>query len=316
MCVQVQRVKSARWQRFSRVFSLAGLMFGVLQALAGSQAVAGAATGPEAASGSLPQTGELALKLANKSDRQIIRRLIDDMVEIPAGTFQMGDTQGIGDDDEQPTHTVKVSRFALSRYEVTFGQYDVYARLTGRTAPRDHGWGRGRRPVIGVTWHNAMAFVAWLREVTGLPFRLPSEAEWEYAARAGSRDTRYSFGDDPRKLCQYGNIADKLTKTGWRDKQCSDGFVTTAPVGSFKPNAFGLYDMEGNVWEWLADCWSSNYRGAPDDSSARTRSSCSKRVQRGGSWFSGVDEVRVTYRSDGRESDKSVTLGFRVARDL
>lgn len=253
--------------------------------------------------------------LVRQADRDILQRLIDDMVAVPAGSYQMGDALGIGDDVELPIHRVTVHRFALSRFEVTFEQYDLYARIVDIDAPADR-WGRGKRPVIDVSWHDAMDFIAWLRQVTQRPFRLPTEAEWEYAMRAGTV-TRFSFGNDSDVICQYANIADSSTTIGWRSKRCSDGYETTAPVGSFKPNAFGLYDMSGNVWEWLADCWYSNYRGAPDDASLRNKSSdCEDRVQRGGSWFYGPEEARSSFRSYGNELDKSVTLGFRLAQDL
>lgn len=253
-------------------------------------------------------------KLPSETDRIILRNLITNMVVIPGGSFRMGDTQGVGENDEGPVRVVDVAPFALSRYEVTFEQYDLFARQTGRRAPKDR-WGRERRPVIDVTWKSAHRFIRWLRETTSMPFRLPSEAEWEYAARAGSDDI-YSFGSDPSVICNFANIADKSSTVGWRYEMCEDGFTTTAPVGSFQPNAFGLYDMHGNVWEWMEDCWFRNYKRAPNESAARTRSSCEKRVQRGGGWAYGPEESRVSYRSHGEESDKSVTLGFRLALDL
>lgn len=248
-------------------------------------------------------------------DRKILEALWNNMVTIPSGSFTMGDSQDIGEDDELPAHRVMIKSFAISRFEVTFEQYDLFARMTGSEAPRDR-WGRGSRPVIDVSWEEAQVFIQWVSRVTGKAVRLPSEAEWEYVARAGSQK-RYSFGDDVALLCSYGNIADSSADIGWGTSECSDSYDTTAPVGSFKPNAFGVYDMHGNVWEWIEDCWYAHYRGAPDDSKARKkRGGCGRRAQRGGSWFYGPNEARASYRSFGDISDKSVTLGFRIASDI
>lgn len=249
----------------------------------------------------------------NASERKILDDLLENMVVIPAGTFVMGDSTGEGEDDELPLRTVTVKSFAISRYEVTFEQYDLYARMTEEEAPKDR-WGRERRPVMDVTWNDTKEFTRWVSQVTGTKLRLPSEAEWEYVARAGA-EGNYSFGNDVASLCDYANVADSSTDIGWRVKQCSDGYRTTAPVGSFKPNAFGVYDMHGNVWEWLEDCWYRNYRGAPDHSAARTKGSSCSHAQRGGSWFYGAEEARSSYRARGAENEKSVTLGFRLARD-
>ncbi|ARN72769.1 formylglycine-generating enzyme family protein [Oceanicoccus sagamiensis] len=247
------------------------------------------------------------------AEQAIIDQLLNDFVDIAPGSFSMGDIRGSGADDELPVHTVAVSAFAISRYEVTFEQYDLFSKMTGNELPKDR-WGRGRRPVIDVTWYDAVDFADWLSEITGQTYRLPTEAEWEYAARAGS-DNDYSFGNDDKNLCEYANIADQSTTIGWRNKHCNDNFNTTAPVGSFKPNALGLYDMHGNVWEWLDDCWQKNYNRAPAHSRPLGDDSCSKHGQRGGSWFYGSEEARLSYRAYGNELDKSVTLGFRLVRD-
>lgn len=285
--------------------------------------LAGCATAPEetgtqrneSTTGDEPVVIAPKITLKGPDERKILQQILDAMRPIPAGEFQMGDTLGEGEDDEGPVRTVQVHAFALSQFEVTFEQYALYARSTGEDLPKAR-WGGDNRPVVDVTWHDAMGFIDWLTGVTGVPFRLPSEAEWEYAARAGRNDASYSFGNNAAALCEYANIADQSTTIGWRNRLCHDGYETTAPVGSFKPNAYGLYDMHGNVWEWLADCWHHNYKGAPMDSSPREKSSgCSIRVQRGGSWFYGASEARVTYRSKGNDLDKSVTLGFRLAHD-
>ncbi len=246
------------------------------------------------------------------ADQKIIDQLLADFVTIAPGSFSMGDIRGTGADDELPVHQVAVSAFAINRYEVTFEQYDIFSKMTGAEQPKDR-WGRGRRPVMDVTWVDAMDFIEWLSSVTGEDFRLPTEAEWEYAARAGSDDD-FTYGNNDQQLCEFANIADKTTTIGWRNQDCSDGFRTTAPVGSLKPNAFGLYDMQGNVWEWLDDCWAKDYRKAPANSLPMGNDNCSKRAQRGGSWFYGSEESRLSYRAYGNELDKSVTLGFRLVR--
>lgn len=257
----------------------------------------------------------IALKVVDQSDQRIILQLLDDMRVIPAGQFRMGDIQGAGEDDESPVQSIDIASFAMARYELTFEQYGVYARATGNDIPETR-WGQGRRPVIRVSWHDAMEFIDWLNGISGLRFRLPSEAEWEYAARAGSEEN-YAHGNNVELLCNYANIADSMTTMGWRTDKCRDGFETTAPVGSFKANGFGLYDMHGNVWEWLADCWNRNHSGVPLDGQPRTKfGGCSTRVQRSGSWFYGPEEARLSYRSQGNEFDKSVTLGFRLAQDI
>lgn len=256
-----------------------------------------------------------AVQLEDPADRAVIEQLLADMISLPEGKFRMGDSSGDGEGDERPVREVQVYAFALGRYEVTFAQYDVFARATGRKAPEDR-WGRGRQPVIDVTWNDADAFSKWLAQVTGLPFRLPSEAEWEYAVRGGT-NSKYFFGDDEAMLCEYANVADSDTTIGWRTRACSDGYGTTAPAGSFKSNPFGFHDLTGNVWEWVEDCWNRNHRKAPDDSKPRVKKKgCDERVQRGGSWFYGADEARASYRTAGKVDEKSVTTGFRVAHDL
>ena len=179
-----------------------------------------------------------------------------EMAVLPTGRFQMRSGR---DSDEGPVRTVNISkRIAMGRYEVTFADYDRFVSATGRESPDDKGWGRGTRPVINVSQADAKAYAAWLSAQTGEPYRLPSEAEWEYAAWAGTR-TRYSWGNEivrNRANCHgYGSKWDN---------------ARTAPVGSFAANAFGLYDMHGNVWEWVADCYHNNYEGAPSDGRAWT----------------------------------------------
>ena len=225
-----------------------------------------------------------------------------EMVVIPAGSFRMGCVSGQDcDDNEQPVHEVRVEAFELSKYEVTFEEYDRFAAETGRSWPPDYGEGRGRRAVIRVSWEDAGAYTRWLSERTGEKYRLPTEAEWEYAARAGSV-TKYSWGNEigrNRAVCWgCGN-----QRTGRQE-----------PVGSFAANRWGLHEVHGNVMEWVQDCWNESYQGAPTNGSAWESGDCSMRVVRGGSWDDNPRMLRSAYRGNfwGWHSK----LGFRVARTV
>ena len=237
-----------------------------------------------------------------------------EMVVIPAGRFRMGDLSGEGLIDEKLVHEVVITRpFALSKYEVTFEDYD---KFTHPNKVDDEGWGRGWHPVINVSWDDANEYAAWLSAQTGKRYRLPTEAEWEYAARAGST-TKYHFGNDESQLCGYVNHADSSTDYDWRNQSCSDDVgKRTAAVGQYRPNAFGLYDMHGNVWEWVQDCWNDSYAGAPGDGSAWTSGDCGQRVGRGGSWYNDPWSLRSAYRGGGDRSDRDDGIGFRLAQDL
>ena len=241
----------------------------------------------------------------------IVQQLEADMIKIPAGSFRMGDIQGGGGPDEKPVHRVSVDAFWLGKFEVTFDQWDACVAVGGcdDSGPRsdggDNGWGRGSRPVIEVSWEDMTEqFIPWLNKTTGKQYRLPSEAEWEYAARAGS-ETKYSWGNS------IGNNKANCDGCGsrWDDSQ-------TAPVGSFSANAFGLYDMHGNVYEWTQDCWNGSYKGAPSDSSAWLKGDCSRRVLRGGSWYSYPNGLRSANRIDFTTGVRSNDDGFRLARTL
>ncbi|MFB9884829.1 SUMF1/EgtB/PvdO family nonheme iron enzyme [Balneatrix alpica] len=227
------------------------------------------------------------------------------MVVIPAGSNYMGDQDGQGDDNELPVHFVVIrTPFALSKHEVTFEEYDLFAKATNRRLPDDQGWGRGRRPVVNVSWRDAQAYTQWLSEKTGKAYRLPSEAEWEYAARANT-STAYWWGGT---LGQGRAVCDSCGSE-W------DG-VRTAPVGSFPANPWGLHDMNGNVYEWVQDCYQINYQDAPDNGAAIDSPNCGFRVLRGGSWFDIPRLLRSAsrYRHQPNASDNN--WGFRVARDL
>jgi formylglycine-generating enzyme required for sulfatase activity len=222
-----------------------------------------------------------------------------EMVVIPSGEFQMG---------ERPAHRVQIPKpFALARYPATFDEYDRYAQAARRALPRDRGWGRGRQPVINVSWEDTLAYAEWLSKQTGKRYRLPTEAEWEYAARAGTT-TAYWWGDEIGK--NRANCDGCGSR--WDDKQ-------TSPVGSFAPNPWGLYDMLGNVWEWVQDCWHDRYEGAPGDGKAwetEGGGDCARRVVRGGSWFDSPTYVRSALRNWLAPADRTDVLGFRLAQDL
>ena len=238
-----------------------------------------------------------------------------EMVVIPAGRFMMGCVSGQDCADRwKPVHEVVIAQpVGMSKYEITFEDYD---RFTHPNKVEDEGWGRGKRPVINVSWDDATEYAAWLSAQTGKRYRLPSEAEWEYAARAGST-TEYHFGNDESQLCSYANHADSSTDVDWRNQSCSDGVGRrTAAVGQYRPNAFGLYDMHGNVSEWVQDCWNDNYAGAPGDGSAWASGDCSQRGFRGGSWLFNAWNLRSALRNRLDRAFRDFTLGFRLVQDL
>jgi formylglycine-generating enzyme required for sulfatase activity len=227
-----------------------------------------------------------------------------EMVWIPAGRFRMGDIQGTGSDDEQPVHEVSVERFAMGRYPVTFAEYDQFAQATDREKPDDRGWGRGNRPVINVSWYDAVAYTEWLCEQTGQQYRLPTEAEWEYAARAGT-ETDYWWGNDIGKNRANCNGSGSQ----WSGKQ-------TSPVGSFEPNPFGLYDTAGNVWEWIASEYENKYRGKELRCIEKSPSESIRLSLRGGSWGCDVARMRSAFRFDRSPTTRDDDVGLRVARLL
>ena len=259
---------------------------------------------PRPASGSRPAADRPATPARGREFRDC-----DDcpeMVVVPAGRFPMGCVSGWDcDDDERPVHDVEVASFALSKYEVTFEEYDRFVSATGHRQPDDRGWGRANRPVINVSWDDAAAYAAWLSLETGQDYRLPSESEWEFAARAGTT-TSYGWGQDVgRNLANCYGCGSR-----WDGRQ-------TAPTGSFPANPWGLRDMAGNVWEWTADCWHGNYGGAPRDGSTWTRGGdCSLRVLRGGSWNVVPRNVRSANRIRYVAGNSNDLIGFRVARML
>lgn len=238
------------------------------------------------------------------------------MVNIPAGEFIMGSSDDeVGrEPSEGPVHTVQVEAFQLASTEVTFKQYDVFARETGGIFPHDEGWGRGSKPVVNVTRENALAYIDWLNSNSEGGWRLPSEAEWEYAARAEST-TPYFFGEKLDLLCGYVNGASLETGYKWRNDACKDDYEFTAPVGTFTANRWGLHDMHGNVWEWVQDCWHEDYAGSPVSAVAWVSdlSSHCRPVSRGGGWGNAPDFLRSAFRN-GFDVDGGFDTGFRLAR--
>jgi formylglycine-generating enzyme required for sulfatase activity len=269
-----------------------------------------------------------------------------EMVVVPAGEFLMGSSQheidsGLADANEAPEHKVVVKQtIAVGRFEVTRDQFAAFVDSAGyqgssrcmtfeQNLPRERenrsflapGYAQdGNHPVVCVSWTDAQAYADWLSKTTGKTYRLPSEAEFEYAARAGGT-ARYGFSDAPSDLCRFANGADQSAKTAGLPPDapymgCSDGYPFTAPVGSFAANAFGLHDLIGNVWEWTADCFADDYKSAESDSAPRDQVGCAARTVRGGDWFSTAFSLRPAIRAKANPDAHNDDIGFRVVRIL
>jgi formylglycine-generating enzyme required for sulfatase activity len=268
-----------------------------------------------------------------------------EMVVVPAGSFTMGSPDGEKDrfKDEGPQHVVTIGKpFAVGKVQVTVDQFAAFVKESGYQAStkcykfastgtsdgswRDPGFAQeGSHPVLCVTWDDAKAYVDWLARKTGKPYRLPSESEWEYATRgrtAPGTYPRFWFGNDEKDLCRYGNGADQKARDSieaaknWMIAPCNDGYAYTSPAGHYEPNAFGLYDMTANAWQWMADCYHESYSGAPADGSAWTTGTCDLRVLRGGSWSSYPLYLRSALRDWDPPDVHHNYAGFRVARTL
>ena len=271
------------------------------------------------------------------------------MVRVPAGTFVMGtpnaDPHALATRAESQAVIVTLAKsFALGRVEVTRREYRAFINDSGYDVrgpcrswdqalsrfsdDRARNWenpGRPREakddhPVSCVSWNDAKAYVQWLAHKTGKSYRLASEAEWEYAARAGSNALR-PWGDAATDGCDFANLYDLASREvyafGWEPVRCRDGYPDVAPVGALRANAFGLYDMIGNVAEWVEDCATDSYVGRPRDARAWVwGGGCDRRVQRGGSWVSPAERARSAFRDSGDASERSDYVGFRVALDL
>ncbi len=263
-----------------------------------------------------------------------------EMVVIPAGSFDMGSPsyETGRDSDEEPMHRVSVKRFALGKTHLTRGEFASFISQTGYQTGgscstfaggkwedrqgilwKDPGFPQDdSHPVVCVNWNDAKAYVDWLSRKTGQNYRLPSEAEWEYAARAGTTTARY-WGESPDLACHYANVGDSTLKRQVTDLRgethnCSDGYAYTSPGARFAPNAFGLYDVIGNALEWTEDCVNGNYVGAPNDGSAWLTGNCTGRVLRGGSWINVPRYARSAIRSGITASGRFTGIGFRIAR--
>lgn len=238
------------------------------------------------------------------------------LVVVPAGEFMMGSAAGEEgrSDNEGPQHRVRISQpFAVMEAEVT---REAFARFVDEMGYKPKtGWCSWNEsgieqtvahPVVCVSWEDATAFSKWLSKRTGAEYRLLSEAEWEYAARAGS-STRFYFGNDAKELCRYAKV-----------NGCNEGYKETAPTKSFQPNAFGLYDMHGNAWEWTQDCWHDSYEGAPEEGSKPWETNCSddRRVLRGGGWYDTPGIARSAFRRRNSPDYRYINTGFRLARTL
>jgi formylglycine-generating enzyme required for sulfatase activity len=274
------------------------------------------------------------------------------MVVIAAGEFTMGSPASESERgvDEGPQRQVAIAPFALGRSEVTVAEFRRFAEESGYkteaerdtraqgcsgfiyadplaagpvaqalTSWRSPGLAQAdSHPVLCVSWNDARAYAQWLSKKTGKRYRLPSEAEWEYAARAGSVSARY-WGDDPVQACRFANVADQSRFQTWgfgQKHECTDGHYFTAPAGGYAPNRFGLYDMIGNAWEWTEDCWNASHAGAPADGSARLAGDCAQRVLRGGSWSTVPRFARSAARHKNGADYRDNLSGFRLARTL
>ena len=231
------------------------------------------------------------------------------MMVIPSGSFTMGSPTGEQqrDDDEGPQHSVRIAKFAVGRFEVTFAEWDACIEDggCGGYVPYDKGWGRGSRPVMNISWDHAQSYVSWLAKKTGTPYRLLTEAEWEYAARAGTVSPFATGKTINEKQAQLGGASGTVEQT--------------VPVGSFTPNAFGLHDMHGNVWEWVEDCWHDDYENAPEEGQAWLEANdgaCGYRIYRGGSWFNIRSVIRSANRTASPTHFSISNIGFRVAKTL
>ncbi len=266
-----------------------------------------------------------------------------EMVLIPAGSFVMGDSSGLN--DERPAHTVTIAKpFYLGKHEVTVEQFRRFVEATGYATDAEKGTGfqgafawdsetkefkmneehswrstgfsqADTHPVVNISWNDAMEFCKWLSREEGTIFRLPTEAEWEYACRAGTT-TGYFHGDDSEETAKFANVADAAFETQFPELkglvQASDGYTYTSPAGSFLPNSFGLCDMHGNVWEWCADWYDPEYYAQSPPHDPRGPATGEERVYRGGGWFNCTRGCRSASRSGGRPENRHLTLGFRV----
>lgn len=239
-----------------------------------------------------------------------------EFVSIKGGCYQMGDSVGDGDPNERPVHEVCVSDFSMGKFEVTNAQFKKFRPQHNSGKSQNASLDEDNQPVVNVSWEEAVAFSKWLSQQSGQKYRLPTEAEWEYAARAGSNQSRF-WGNNPEEACKYANVADMTAKKQWAKWTaftCDDGYAVSAPVGKFKPNGYGLYDMLGNVWEWCEDVYNSEaYTKLPKDNPVFGGSG-EYRVMRGGGWSNGPLGIQNSHRVGLSPDFGHHSLGFRLVK--
>lgn len=263
-----------------------------------------------------------------------------ELVTLQPGSFSRGAAEDdlTADENEFPRHEVRIEKpFAIATHLVARRDYEIFVTTTGYTPASGchtlttEGWRVDEganwqnpgfpqtpsEPAICLSWHDAARYAAWMAARTGKPYRLPSEAEWEYAARGGTTGTNF-WGEDDRLACDYANVNDltaknKVAKTA---EPCTDGYLFTSPVGHFRPNPFGLHDAVGNVWVWLADCWQGDYTTSPRNGDAAGGEPCATRILRGGSWTDTPGPFRLGARENRPPDARLAIAGFRLARDI
>ena len=235
---------------------------------------------------------------------------------IPGGCYLMGDSVGDGDPNERPVHEVCVADFAIGKTEITNAQYKKFNPEHNSGAAQGSSLQEDNQPVVNVTWEEAVAYAEWLSKKSGQNYRLPTEAEWEYAARAGSNQSRF-WGNNPDEACKYANVADMTAKkqwAKWTSFACDDGYAVSAPVGSFLANSYGLFDVLGNAWEWCVDVYNSEaYTKLPKNNPVYNGSG-EYRVMRGGGWSNGPLGVRSSHRVGLSPDFGHHALGFRLVK--
>lgn len=236
---------------------------------------------------------------------------------IKGGCFQMGDSVGDGDPNERPVHEVCLNDFSMAKYTVTNAQFRMFRSGHSSGKYENISLNDDKMPAVGVTWDDAVAYAKWLSEKTGQKFRLPTEAEWEYAARGGTKTSRF-WGNAPDEACAYANVADMTAKQRWpkwTSFYCDDKFAVASPVGSFKPNQYGLFDMLGNVWQWTQDVYSSEAYVKLPKMNPVYEGSGEYRVMRGGGWSNGPLGIRSSHRVGLSPTFGHHALGFRLVKE-
>ena len=267
------------------------------------------------------------------------------MISLPLGEYEMGDLSNSGRENEQPVRNMKIEKpISISKFPITLGDFRLFVRETGYKTEAElargcwnlkedkvPGWVRqdywdntrmdqdDDHPVVCVSVNDALAYTEWLTNKTNAHYRLPTEAEWEFAARAGTT-SKYYFGDSSEGICNMMNWGDDNITRMWDGGEdlmvCDDNYLFTSPVGSFPPNSFGLYDMYGNVWEWVIDCYQENLSGALSNQSVDKNHTCPKHPLRGASFAASLKGTTATYRISGKSSTRTGDYGFRIVRDM